>query len=140
MTTPVPAPQVPKQRRRVRVALATLRRVRGQRERFATEYGKAVTAQERFAAAANALRAAAADGAHQPDPDEVARRLNRITDSITTLLSELHEAQQDQADKTLRADQRRIERNERRRGCDGRSRTHPHPTHPDSGTTAGSAP
>ncbi|WP_431879169.1 hypothetical protein [Amycolatopsis sacchari] len=139
VTTPVPVPQVPKQRRRVRVALATLRRVRSQRDRFATEYGKAVTAQQRFAAASNALRAAAADGPHQPDPVEVARRLDRITDAMTTLLTELHEAQQDQADKTIRADQRRIERNERRRGCDGRSRTHPHPTHPEPGPTAGSA-
>ncbi|RSN06003.1 hypothetical protein DMC63_37995 [Streptomyces sp. WAC 05977] len=131
MTTPVSLPQAPKQRRRVRVALATLRRVRGQRERFATEYGKATTAQERFAAASTALRAAAADGAHQPDPDAVARRLDRITDAITTLLTELHEIQENQATKTLRADERRVERNERR----SRDRTHPHPAHPDAGTT-----
>lgn len=138
MTTPVPGPRV-KQRRRVTVALATLRRVRSQRERFATEYGQATTAQARFAAACAALRAAAADGAHQPDPVEVARRLDRLTHAVTSVLTELHEAQQDKAEKTLRADQRRIERSERRRGCDGRPRTNPEPTNPEPDTPAGSA-
>lgn len=129
MNTPVSVPQAPKQRRRVRVALATLRRVRYQRDRFATEYGAATTAQQRFAASVNTLRAAAADGSHQPDPDEAARRLDRITELITALIIELHEIQEDQAEHTIRADQRRIERNERRRGHDGRSRIHP-----DTGT------
>lgn len=132
VTTPVSAQQAPRQRRRVRVALATLRRVRYQRERFATEYGAATTAQGRFAAAANTLRAAAADGSHQPDPDEAARGLSRITELITALIIELHERQEDQANHTIRADERRIERNERRRGHDGRSRVQP-------GTDAGTA-
>lgn len=139
MTTPVPVLEPPKQRRCVRVALAILRRVRAQRERFASDYGKAATAQERFAATSTALRAAAAEGPHQPDPEAVTRRLDRITDAMTSLLAELHEAQQDKAEKTIRADQRRIQRNERRRGSDGRSQTRPGPTDPESPTAAGSA-
>ena len=102
-------------RRRVRVALAVLRRVQTQRDRYATAYGQATTAQQRFAATANALRAAAASGSHQHQPDEVARRLDRVTDQMARLLSELLDAQQAKANRTLRADRRRIERNERRR-------------------------
>lgn len=102
-----------KQRRRVRVALATLRRVEHQRTRFATEYGKATTAHERFVAACNALRAAAAAGAHQPDPDDAARRLDSLTDLMATALNELHKAQEDTANKTIRADERRIRRNDK---------------------------
>jgi hypothetical protein len=123
-TSPQTSPRKQRQRRRVQVAHSTLRRVRGQRERFATAYGKATTAQERLSAAADALRAAAADGAHQPDPDAVARRLDRITDAMTGLLTELHEQQEQHATKTIRADQRRIERNERRRR---NGRSHPQP-------------
>lgn len=118
-------------RRRVRVAESTVQRVRHQRERFATDYGKATTAQERFAAASNALRGAAAPGAHQVADPGLAARLDRLTDLMTSLLTELHEAQAAAAAKTIRDDQKRIERNERRR-CDGRSRTHPKPTHPDN--------
>jgi hypothetical protein len=139
VSSPVPVPEEqPKQRRRVRVALATLRRVGDQRQRFATEYGKATSALERFAAVSRALRAAAARGAHQPDPQAVDRRLDQITDAMTRALAELLEAQQDHATKTIRADQRRIERNERRRGCAGRSRTDPEPPRPEPDTTAGS--
>jgi len=119
---------VARQRRRVRAAHAALTRVQAQRDEFATAYGQATTAQERFNAAAFALRGAAASGRHQPDQAEVARRLDVITDQMTQLLDELFVAQQAKADKTIRADQRRIARNERRREVDSRTgNTHPRP-------------
>ncbi|HEX6359530.1 hypothetical protein [Actinophytocola sp.] len=116
METTTASDQTAKPRRRVRVAHQTLDRVRGERETFDTEYGKARTAQERFAATSTVLRAAAAEGRHQPDPEDVARRLDRITDAMKELLAELHQAQQAKAEQTIRADERRIARNERRRG------------------------
>jgi hypothetical protein len=122
VTTPNPGSRA--QRRRVTVAQLIQRRIRGQRERFATEYGTAHNAQQRFTATANALRAAAADGRHQPDPDTVSRRLDQLTDAMIHVLTELHDTQYAYAAKTLRADQRRIERNERR-STDGRAQPHP---------------
>jgi hypothetical protein len=127
-----------RERRRVRVAHATLARVEEQRERFASDYGGATTAQQRFNAVAFALRSAAATGRHQPDPEQLAGRLDALTDQMKALLDELFEAQQATADKTIRTDQRRIARNERRRGCDGRTthNTHPTPERPGFGTAA----
>lgn len=123
MTTASPASR--KQRRRVDVAHLIHKRVSGQRNRFATAYGKAQTAQERFSVTADALRAAAAPGRHQPDPDSVDRLLDRLTDLMKHELNALHDAQYASAAKTLRADERRIERNERRLASDARTRHHP---------------
>jgi hypothetical protein len=113
-----------KQRRRVAVAHLIQRRVRGQRERFATEYGKAQTAHERFYVVTNALRAATAKGRHLQDPDNADRLLDQLTDAMVHVLAELHDTQYSKAAKTLRADQQRIERNERRLDCDGRTPLH----------------
>lgn len=106
--------QETRERRRVRAARARLSRIETQREQFATGYALARTSQERFNAVMFALRAAVADK-HQVDPTEVARRLNVLTDQAKALLDELHTAQQHQANQTIRADARRIARNERRR-------------------------
>lgn len=102
------------QRRRVRAAHARLTRVQAQRERFATRYGVARDAQQRFTAAATSLREVAT-AKHQADAAEVARRLDQLTEQMRQLVTELHEAQQHQAEKTIRNDARRIARNERRR-------------------------
>jgi hypothetical protein len=110
------AGEVPKPRRKVTAAKTTLERVRIQRENFDTEYGKATTAQARFAAASNALRAAAAAGRHQPHSEEVGRRLDVLTERMKQLLDALHQEQESKGEKVIRADQRRIARNERRRG------------------------
>lgn len=123
MTTP--SPRSRKQRRRVDVAHLNQKRVSGQRVRFATAYGKAQTAQERFAVTSGALRAAAAPGRHQPDPDSVARLLDRLTDLMKHELTALHDAQYTSAAKTLRADERRSERNERRLASDARTQHKP---------------
>lgn len=104
----------PPERRRVRAARSRLARVESQRERFATTYAIAQTPAERFNAVAAALRAAAAEK-HQPDPTEANRRLDALTMQAKQLLDELHETQQQHATNTVRADERRIARNERRR-------------------------
>lgn len=101
-------------RRRVRAAHARLARIQAQRERFATRYGVARDAQQRFTAAATSLREAAT-AKHQADPAEVARRLEAITEAMRQLVAELHDSQQHQAQTTIRRDARRIARNERRR-------------------------
>lgn len=94
-------------RRRARVATATLRRVQQQRGRFASDYAAADTASRRFAAATHAVRAAAADATGH----DTARRLDELTAQIAGLLHELHEQSERAATKTLRAEQRRTERN-----------------------------
>ncbi|MBB3053569.1 hypothetical protein FHS23_004623 [Prauserella isguenensis] len=86
----------------------------GQRDRFTTDYARATTAQQRFNQAALALRSAAAPGRHQPDPPGVARRLDQITAQIAALVEELHTAQHEHAMTTIRAEERRIARAERR--------------------------
>lgn len=112
----------PPERRRVRAARSRLARVESQRERFATTYAIAHTPAERFNAVAAALRAASAEK-HQPDPTEANRRLDALTEQAKQLLDELHETQQQHATTTVRADERRIARNERRR--------HDHGTNPE---------
>lgn len=101
------------QRRRVRAANSALTRIETQRAEFATTYGAASSAQQRFNVAATALRSAIA-GRKQSDPTEVEQRLDALTAQITGLLDELHATQQRTAEQTIRADQRRIARNERR--------------------------
>lgn len=113
-------------RRRVTVATAVLRRVQVQARRFAVDYAQATTPQQRFATAVSALRAAAAPGRHQVNTDDVAYRLNHLTTEIVTLLEHLHAQQQAAAHTVIRAEQRRVERNERRR-CDRGTRTSDQP-------------
>ncbi|RJQ74227.1 hypothetical protein D5S17_23455 [Pseudonocardiaceae bacterium YIM PH 21723] len=109
----------------------------GQRQRFLTEYGKATEERQRLAAITNALRAAAAPGRHQPDQDLVDKKLQQINVMALAALNELHEIQEAAANKTLRADQLRIRRNERRRGCDGRpTQSHTTSQTGNSGTAA----
>lgn len=110
--------ETPRPRRRVRIAHALLRRVQAQRDWFATAYAAAGTAQARFNAAAAALRSAASERIHRDNP-AVATRLDEITTQITALLDELHQQQEHDANRVLRTDERRQERNERRhRECD----------------------
>lgn len=109
------------ERRRVRTARSVLDRISSQREWFATAYAHAATPQQRFTAAATALRSAAASK-KQRHPDDIERRLDVLTGQIVSLLNELHTAQQDAAEKTLRSDAARIARNDRRR-TDDRTRT-----------------
>jgi hypothetical protein len=103
-----------KKRLRRLAAEATLRRVAGQREEFTNQYAQATTSQERFGVVADELRAAAADGRHQADPDETKRRLDQITTLMRNFLMDLYDAQEANADKVIRRDDRRIARNERR--------------------------
>lgn len=116
-----PSARSRKQRRRVEVAHLNQKRVRGQQDRFANEYGKAQTTQQRFAVTAGALRAAAAPGRHQVDQAAVDRELDRLTNLMRNVLTQLHETQYAHATKVIRTDERRIERNERRLGSDGRT-------------------
>lgn len=122
-------------RRRVRVAHAILRRVQNQRDAFAAAYGQATTAQARFNAAATALRAAASERNQRGDR-ATARRLDELTDQITALLDELHEAQERRADRVLRADARRIARNERTLDDHGNHNPGAEPERERSGRTA----
>ncbi len=120
MSAPV-ADSAARPRRRVRAARAAAARVAQQRDRFTTDYARATTPQQRFNQAAAALRSAAARGRHQPDPPAVARRLDQITAQIAALVDELHTAQQEHAENTIRAEQRRIARAERRKTDERRS-------------------
>lgn len=115
------ADEAARPRRRVRAARATDARVALERDRFTTAYAAATTSQQRFNQAATALRAAAAPGRHQPDPAAVTRRLDQITAQITALVEELHIAQRQHAENTIRADERRIARAERRKTRERRS-------------------
>lgn len=108
-------------RRRVRAANALLARVNNQRQRFATAYGTATSPQARFAATADALRAAAAERHHRRSTD-TGMRLDQLTSHAVALLDELHREAERHAHRTLRAEQRRIARNT------GRNRDE-HPRH-----------
>lgn len=103
-----------KPRRRVRTANAALSRVQLQRHRLASTYAAASSAQERFNAAATALRAAAAERLHRDSP-AAARRVEALTSQIMQLVSELHTQQERSAQRVLRAEDRRHARNERNR-------------------------
>lgn len=108
-------------RRRVRMADAALARVTAQRDWFAAAYASARTAQARFNIAADALRAAASERSCHDEP-AVSERLDEITTQVTTLLDELHQQQEQRANRVLRTDERRQIRNEERRRrepCDG---------------------
>src|SRR5699024_5812987 len=104
-----------RERRRVRRARALLARIGEQRDRLATSYGHATTPRQRFAAAADALRHAAAATSHQPHPAELDHHLRRVTADMLALVDELHTHHEQLAQTTLRADARRLTTNERRR-------------------------
>lgn len=98
----------------MRAAYSALARIRQQRDRFATAYAAATSPQQRFNIAATALRSSIATG-KQRHPHEATRRLDALTTQLVQLLDELHTNQQHAAEATLRAEERRITRNERKR-------------------------
>ncbi|MBP2371350.1 hypothetical protein [Pseudonocardia parietis] len=122
----------PRIRRRVRRAQAVLRRVSHQRKAFATDYGRARSPTDRLAVAAAAIRAALAR-APEPeddtaDPDTTSGRIDRIAADLAGLLDELHADQERAATSTIRTDERRIARNQRRRHGSGTDSTQRDPT------------
>ncbi len=101
-------------RRRVRRAHAALERVRTQQSAHATAYAAATSTQARFHATAFALRSATAEPLHRTDP-VLLRRLEALTADMNQLLDELHQQQEDHANRVLTNDEQRQHRKERRR-------------------------
>ncbi|MGM0724185.1 MAG: hypothetical protein ACQEXM_26970 [Actinomycetota bacterium] len=98
-----------------------------QREGFATNYGRASSPVERLTAVVTALRAVLprAETGRKPG-DAIDSHLERITDALAALLDELHSAQEHAATSTIRNDERRIARNQRRRNGTGTEPDRPH--------------
>lgn len=98
-----------KPRRRVRMARAVLARVELQRARLASSYAAARSEQQKFNAAASALRAAIAERLHRDNP-ALDRRLAAVTSQIMQLTAELLTQQERSAQRVLRRDEMRQER------------------------------
>lgn len=103
-------------RRRVRVATATVRRVKHQQAHFAEQYADTTTAIERFVVLVRALRAALAPGAHQVDDTESA--LERINALLAGELDRLHTNQLTAAQHVLDRETARQHRKEGGNGND----------------------
>lgn len=108
-------------RRRIRAAYAVRERVQRERAEFTSAYGRATTTQERFYAAAKALFRAVASKKALPNPADAERRVETVTGLLVQLADELLTAQETKADNTIRAEQKRIERRERRRNRECRT-------------------
>jgi len=107
--------------RRIRAAYAVRERVQRERAEFTSAYGRATTTQERFYAAAKALHRAVASKKALPNPADAERRVETVTGLLVQLADELLTAQETKADNTIRAEQKRIERRERRRNRECRT-------------------
>lgn len=88
-------------RHRDRVAAAVLRRVASQRTTLAARYGRATTPADRFAAVADALRAAAAPGPHQVDQEAVDRRVTGLVEQLLAAVTAIHTDQETAAQRVL---------------------------------------
>ena len=95
-------------RHRDRVAAAVLRRVAAQRATLNARYGHATTTGERFAVAADALRAAAAPGPHQPDQAATDRELAALVDQLLAAVARLHTNQETAARRVIEGRSRRV--------------------------------
>lgn len=101
-------PGVNNRRHRVRVAEKVLRRLAWQQRALSTAYSAADSDLERFRVLADAVRAAAAPGAHQP-PGAAPDLVPAIT-VLREVLQRLHHTQKTAAEAVLAAEEKRVAR------------------------------